>query len=62
MSEHMHLIGTEEVVRAARTMAGAAENMLRAAYHIESTIERLQRVLDEHASRVEAAVERLPKA
>lgn len=55
--EYMTLLGAEQVERAASGMARAAEEMQRAAWAFDNAIERLRTILDEHASRVEAAVQ-----
>lgn len=54
----MHLIGSEDVARAGHNMAGAADQMQRAANQMESNTERLGRALDDHAMRVCDALER----
>ena len=55
--ETMHLIGSEQVERAAYAMRSAAEAMERAAGNMDGTAERLIRALDEAATRIERAVE-----
>jgi len=53
----MHLIGSEDVARAGHNIAGAAEQMQRAASTMDMAIERLIRHLEEHANRVCDALE-----
>ncbi len=55
MSEkYVHLIGTEEVRRAGGQMQDAAESMRAAAAHISESIDRLDRILNEFATRMES--------
>jgi len=60
MSEYMHLVGAEDVKSAGYTMQRAAESMQSAASTISSSVERLINALDEHARRIEAAMEPKP--
>lgn len=61
MSETMYLMGSEDVSRAGHNISGAASEMLRASANFDDTAFRLMRSLDEHASRMEAVVERMEK-
>lgn len=56
MSDHMRLLGAEEVSRAASSMIESAENMQRAVAEFGYQVDRLERILGEHAERVEAAM------
>lgn len=58
MSNYVHLIGSEDVSRAGHNMQRAAEQMSRAAAQFDSTVDRLQSILEEHAARIEAASEK----
>lgn len=60
MSEYVHLIGAEDVSRAGFNMQHAADEMTRSANLFSEVAERLMRALDEHASRIEAAMEVKP--
>lgn len=55
-SEYIRLLGAEEVSQAARNICGAADQITRAAEYIDNTVDRLVRVLEDHASRIEAAI------
>lgn len=44
MSEYMHLIGSEDVVRASNNMREAADTMTRAANSMQETCEQLSRL------------------
>jgi hypothetical protein len=55
--QYMRLLGVEEVERAARNFSGAADQITRAVEYFEHSVTRLERVLDEHARRVEAAMQ-----
>jgi hypothetical protein len=58
MTEYVHLIGAEEVSRAASTISASADDMRSAARSFAETTDRLIRALDEHAMRVEIAIEK----
>lgn len=53
MNESVHLIGAEEVARAASRMQAAAEDMKRAAMSIDGTAENFIRQIRELVERVE---------
>ena len=53
----MRLLGVEEVERAARSISGAADQITRAVEYFDNTVGRLQISLEEHARRVEAAMQ-----
>ena len=59
MPESVHLLGVEDVQRAARTMSSAAGDMLRAAQQIDDALHRHTQAMEEFAQRIESAVERL---
>jgi len=54
MSEYVHLIGAEEVQRAANVMSQAADDMQRAASTIDCAVDRLTRQMDDFIFRLEA--------
>lgn len=56
-SEYIRLLGAEEVSQAARNICGAADQITRAAEYMGNTVDRLVRVLEEHASRIETAMQ-----
>jgi hypothetical protein len=56
MAEYMTLMGAEQVQRAGSSMATAAEKMEAAAGSISWSVDRLVRALEEHAQRIEAAM------
>ena len=62
MAEYVHLIGAEQVERAAQTMLSASAEMQRAVANMEHSFFQLGRELDDFISRFEAAVERLEVA
>lgn len=53
----VELIGVEQVQRAARTMADAAESMSRTATNIDGSLERHQRFLDDWLTRFQEILE-----
>lgn len=53
MAEYVTLMGAEQVSTAARTMSGAASEMLRAASNIDDALGRHQRFMDEWLNRFE---------
>lgn len=55
-SEYIRLLGAEEVSQAARNICGAADQITRAVEYFDNTVDRLVRVLEEHACRVETAM------
>lgn len=55
-SEYVRLLGAEEVSQAARNICAAADQMSRAASAFDFTTERLVRLFEEHANRIEAAM------
>lgn len=52
----IHLIGSEDVRTAGCNISSAAHNFYRAASNFEGAVDSLRRCLDEHASRIEAAI------
>lgn len=58
MEKYIHLIGTEQVQQAARTMRSAAQEMSQAANSISYTMENHQRFLDEWLGQLVDALER----
>lgn len=60
MAEYVTLLGAEDVRRAGHQMASAAEDINRALLSLDQTlslyVERVERALDEHAARIEAAM------
>lgn len=54
--ETIHLVGSEDVRAAGSQISSAADNISRAASSFDSSIDVLRRVLEEHASRIEAAL------
>jgi hypothetical protein len=59
MTEYIHLVGAEEVTRAASQMSSAAEEMKRAAMNIDDALSRNQRFMDEWLYRLEALVKKV---
>jgi hypothetical protein len=57
MADYVTLLGAEEVSRAARNIQGAADDLNRALAGFSDTVERLRVVLEEHAARIEKAME-----
>jgi hypothetical protein len=55
---YIHLIGAEQVERAAHTMSSAANEMQRAVANMEGALERNQRFLDDWLQRLEAVMEK----
>ena len=63
MSEHIHLIGAEQIQNAGGNMRQAAEEMQRAASKISDTVTfHLPQQMEEWVSRIEAAAERIATA
>jgi hypothetical protein len=60
MAEYMHLVGAEDVVRAASRMSSAADEMLRAANMISEAVDRFNRTAEDHLLRLERLVEEKP--
>lgn len=60
MTEYIHLIGSEEVSRAGVNMSHAAESMQRSVQQFDFSVDRLQRILEEHAQRIEEAMKENP--
>ena len=58
MEKYIHLIGTEQVQQAARTMRSAAQEMSQAANSISYTMENHQQFLDEWMGRFIEILER----
>lgn len=52
MSGYVTLMGAEDVLRAGRSMQGAAETISRAAECIDTTAARLAQSLEDHATRI----------
>lgn len=61
MSEHIYLLGSEEVRGAGNAMRGAAEEMSRAAMNIQGALERHERFLDDWLLRLSDLVEAAKK-
>jgi hypothetical protein len=59
VAEYVHLIGSEQVGNASRTMVEAADRMQSAANSIHETLFHHQRFLTEWIERFEQAVEKL---
>jgi hypothetical protein len=57
MPDYMTLLGAEQVQAAARTIASAADGMQSAASSFSCAVDKLERVLDDHARRIEQALE-----
>ena len=62
MNGYVTLLGAEQVASAASTMVRAADDMQRAASQFDQVTERLVRALEEHASRIEAVMNKEPTA
>lgn len=60
MSEYIHLIGTEEVTRAASGMKSAAQEMLRAANYIEESLRLFTQRMEDLMARAEKLKEEQP--
>ena len=58
--EYVHLMGAEDVQRAGSSIREAAQQMQYAASQFNSDIERMIRALEEHAYRIEQAMEKKP--
>lgn len=58
MSERIHLIGSEQVSSAGHNMSHAAEEMKRAASHIEDTMYRHQQFMSQWLVDLERIMER----
>lgn len=58
MAEYIHLVGTEDLSRAASTMSSAADEMKRAAGWMQETLENNQRFLDDWLIRFEQVMEK----
>lgn len=56
-SEYIRLLGAEEVSQAARNICGEADQITRAVEYFDNTVDRLVRVLEGHAGRIEAAMQ-----
>lgn len=59
MTEFIHLVGAEDVTRAANTMSAAADTMARASASIESTLDMFLRRYEELVHRQELAVAKM---
>lgn len=57
--QYMHLIGSEQVQRAASTMSDAADRMQRAASAIDTALDRFERRFEELVQRFETAAEKM---
>lgn len=57
MTEYVHLIGAEEVGRAAGSMRVASDEMQRAASNIEDALRRHQIFLDDWLARLDATLQ-----
>jgi hypothetical protein len=58
--DYTTLLGAEGVERAGRNMQSAAEHFDRCMFNFDAAVDRLIRALDEHASRIEAAIKNPP--
>jgi hypothetical protein len=56
MADYMTLLGAEDVHSASRNMLSAADQFASALGSFTYQLDRLQHMLDDHASRIEAAV------
>lgn len=59
MSDHILLMGSEDVSRAGSNIAQAATEISRAAGTFDNVVDRLVQAMREHAERIEAAAEKL---
>lgn len=59
MAEYMHLVGAEDVSRAASTMSSAASEISGAARSIDWSMEQQRRFMDDWLQRFEEVVEKL---
>ena len=57
MSDYITLLGAENVASAGHRMAGAAQDMERAATSISETFNRFTRVMDDYVGRIERAID-----
>ena len=57
MTEYIHLVGAEEVSKAAANMRVAADDIKRSAMTMEGSVDHLIRQLDELVTRVEVLAE-----
>lgn len=62
MAEYVHLVGAEDVSRAASQMSGAASGMQRAAESIAYSLEMHQRFLDDWLLRLQSMIETAGRA
>lgn len=53
MPDYTHLIGAEDVSRAGHNMQHAAESFSRSMMTLDNAVDRLERILSEHADRME---------
>jgi len=60
MTEYMHLVGAEEVTRAASRMQSAADDMKKAASSIEESLRLFTQRMDELMYRAERLKEKQP--
>lgn len=58
MADYVTLLGAEQVQSAASRMQNAADDMRAVATSFDNSVDRLVRVLDDHAARIEAAMEK----
>lgn len=56
MTEYMHLVGAEEVSRAANRMSEAAQEMKQAAANIDNSLFQQRQFMDDWLTRFEAAL------
>lgn len=56
MSNHMTLLGAEDVRSAANTMRSAADEMQRAAMNIDASLQQHQRFLDDWLNRLDGVL------
>ena len=56
MAKYMHLVGAEEVTRAAQSIARSAEGMNSAASSIDGTLQRQQMFMDDWLRRLESVL------
>lgn len=58
--DHVLLIGADDVRSAGNTISSAADTMRQAASTFDGAVDRLVRALDDHATRIEQAMESKP--
>lgn len=58
MQNYVTLLGAEDVQRAGHVISEAASQMNLAATSFDASVDRLERILEDHATRIEAAQEK----